>query len=128
MWVAVYIFGCHVVVSVLVSMVAEQGTFNDQFFGMPLPLAVIAIGVAAFLFLAQRVKVEAWVWQLLIGSFGSNLFERLAFGSVFDWIPCGVGFCNTADLGIMVGLFFLFRGTLENAIQGREPTQKRTDR
>lgn len=119
MWIASLVFCFHVVVSVVTSITVDGGAFNDAYFGMPLPLAVIAIGVAAFLFLVQKVQVSAWVWAIIIGSFGSNLFERVVFKSVFDYIPCGIGYCNTADLGILVGLLFLAGGVYDKAKGGK---------
>lgn len=77
---------------------------NDGWFGISLPLGVLALGLAGYLFLFKRVKVSGWVWAVLVGSFVANLFERVVFGSVYDWIPILVGLTNTADIGICVAL------------------------
>lgn len=119
MWkLSTYFFASHVIVSALAGLWVTAGTFNDKYMGMSLPIIVTIIGIAACLFLFERVKAEQWVWGLLIGSFASNIFERLLFGSIFDWIPYGIGFCNTADIGIMVSLCFLLRGSYDAAKGG----------
>lgn len=109
------IFAVNVGVSWIASELVPRFTLNNGYMGMSLPVAVMAFGVMAYLFLFQKKVVGKFAQGLLVGSFCANLFERVVFGNVLDWIPCGIGYCNTADLGLLAGLIMVLWRTRKNA-------------
>lgn len=86
------------------------GLFADH--GLPLGwISVVAL--AAVLWLALRAPVRAWprsvALGLIIGGAAGNLYDRLRFGSVLDFIDVGIGrhrfwTFNVADAAISVGV------------------------
>jgi signal peptidase II len=86
------------------------GLFADH--GLPLGWISI-VALAAVLWLALRAPVRAWprsvALGLILGGAAGNLYDRLRYGSVLDFIDVGIGphrfwTFNVADAAISVGV------------------------
>lgn len=78
------------------------------FFGIDLPGALdiifILLAFGFFLFYSQATAG----FSLIIGGAVSNIIDRLAKGTVTDFIDLGIGNTfNVADVAIMVGILYL---------------------
>ena len=78
---------------------------------VPVTVAVCAVGIVVFGGHAMRValasRMPAWVPALLVGGAMSNLFDRLAFHAVRDFLATPWVVFNLADVAVVVGLFGL---------------------
>ncbi len=54
--------------------------------------------------LARAGRIPAWVPGMIVGGAASNLTDRLAFGSVRDFIPTPVVIFNVADVAVLCGV------------------------
>jgi len=80
-------------------------------------LAIVPVGVLVYLcYHALRAEdVSPWAqvaFGLILGGGGSNIFDRIAYGHVVDFMNMGfgslrTGIFNVADVAIMAGLFML---------------------
>ncbi len=90
---------------------------NDKFaFSLPIPdlfiyliYLVIAVIVALYIVLKGKKfdQVDRFAWVLVISGAISNIFERLLFGYVYDYIRIFNGVFNFADGCIIIGLIIL---------------------
>lgn len=80
-------------------------------------LAIIPVGVLGYLcyhaLRAEGVSISAQIaFGLILGGGGSNIFDRIAYGHVVDFMNMGIGSLRTgifnfADVAIMAGLLIL---------------------
>jgi lipoprotein signal peptidase len=79
---------------------------------VPILLALASIGILCFggytAWQANRHRVPAWVPGLLIGGAVANLFDRLLFGAVHDWLYLPKVAVNLADLAVIIGAIGYF--------------------
>lgn len=82
---------------------------------------VVVLGWAVFLLVKrpELPRLEVWGLSLLLGGGTGNLIDRLAKGSVTDFLQIGfpplqTGVFNLADMAIMVGVGFLFFTSFKN--------------
>ncbi len=90
---------------------------NDKFaFSLPIPALFIyliysVIAVIVALYIVSNGKkfdlAERFAWVLVISGAISNIFERLFFGYVYDYIRIFTGVFNFADGCIIIGLLIL---------------------
>jgi signal peptidase II len=77
-------------------------------FGLPVVVALSVAGIVAvggWAFRAAALgRLAAWVPAALVGGAASNLFDRLAFGAVRDFLVLPLIVANLADLAIVAGL------------------------
>ena len=75
---------------------------------VPVTVVIMAIGIVAvggYLFhVSLRGQIPAWATGLLIGGALSNLADRLATGSVRDFLATPWIVLNLADLAVVIGL------------------------
>ncbi len=110
------IFLLNILMSTAASLIVPDYTLN----GLQISMVMMTIGFCSLFYLHDQTRIlwcktnsqVFWGWSILWGSVASNLFERLYFGNVYDWIPLGIGMCNTADVGIVVGLVLILKGGL----------------
>lgn len=112
-----------------ISRVANEGIAFGLFPGRQAIVAVLtvvalcAIAVALAGLVARNATVAAGAGLLVGGSLG-NLIDRMALGSVVDFIdftrwPA----FNVADIGITLGAFLIVVGLLQDAEEGEEHEQ-----
>ncbi len=71
-----------------------------------LVLSSLLLGI--LLFLACKTQKHWWLVALIWGGGVSNLFDRLVYGGVRDWIKFGFWPAfNLADVAITLGIIFL---------------------
>ena len=84
--------------------------FSGGFFGAPAPvmvtLAVIGIGLIGWwtLRLAYQGALAVWVPGVLLGGALGNLVDRMASGTVHDFIVLPFATANVADFAVLGGL------------------------
>lgn len=74
-----------------------------------LPIA----GIIFVLFMAVRAKSQFFVYGLLLGGALGNIFDRILFGRVTDFIDVGIGrwrwyTFNLADAFLVIGILLVF--------------------
>lgn len=90
---------------------------NDQFaFSLPIPTpimygiySIVLIGITIYVVrMWHRLSVmQKFAWSFVYAGGISNVFERIAFGHVKDFIPIANGMLNIADFFILFGLVLL---------------------
>lgn len=86
-------------------------------FGLPLPWPLIIALYAIIIFILFWLLTDSWsrrnypkifAWQLVLGGAFSNLFDRLRFGQVIDYIDVKYySVFNLADVMIIGGIILL---------------------
>ncbi len=84
-----------------------------------LPIAVILLILGQTLTSPGMNRWQVVAFSLIIGGGGSNLYDRLLYGKVVDFMNMGfpklrTGIFNVADVAIMIGLFMLILAMLTN--------------
>jgi lipoprotein signal peptidase len=64
----------------------------------------IALAAAVTVWPARRGDLPAWVPACLLGGSLANFLDRLAFGSVHDFLATPWVVCNVADLAVLAGV------------------------
>lgn len=106
-----------------------QGVFfYSGFAGLPTWVVIgIYIGIVFgtyFLINKRPSFLSAVASGLILGGGASNIYDRIVYGHVIDWISVGNVFvCNLADAMIVIGIFILLY-----SIYDRKGTINRTDR
>lgn len=77
-------------------------SFGINFGGVQ--IVVVAI---LFLFLLVRKNESGLGWSMMLFGALSNLFNRLIYGSVWDYLSVGPLFFNLADMMIVSGMMLL---------------------
>jgi signal peptidase II len=79
-----------------------------------LALVLMAVFVAlAFFSRGRETVLESWAWALVIGGTLGNLYDRLRYGYVVDFLDFRVWpVFNIADTSICVGVFLIALGFL----------------
>jgi lipoprotein signal peptidase len=91
---------------------------TQSFLFSPIPDGLIVLFVSLLvlllvIWLGYRFGIwEEWAgnlaYGLMLGAMGSNLFDRLSYGYILDWLSWrGVGAFNAADFLIVVGFIIL---------------------
>jgi signal peptidase II len=93
------------------------------------PLAAIAAGFAWILFKRNIPRAFLVGTCFVIGGGIGNLFDRISYGSVTDFLHIDLGFFHTgifnlADLSIMTGVAIIFFGVLLKGKSKNEPTEQ----
>ncbi|MFK8007356.1 MAG: signal peptidase II [Saprospiraceae bacterium] len=93
--------------------------------GLPL---IMLIGVLFYLFLESKLpKVALIGWSFVIGGGIGNMYDRIKFGSVTDFLFIDLGgffrtgVFNMADVSIMVGMGFLILFYIQDSMKKEEP-------
>jgi lipoprotein signal peptidase len=90
--------------------------------------AVVAIGHACWSWYSGRMATV--VLGVLLGGMLANLVDRLADGSVTDWLPVGPIVLNVADVEVWVGLIgygvAIVRATERGPVHWQTNTEGRT--
>ena len=99
---------------------------NILLLGLPF---VMLIGVLFYLFTQSKLpKVALIGWSFVIGGGVGNLYDRIKFGSVTDFLFIDLGgifrtgVFNMADVSIMVGMGFLILFYIQEAMKKEEPS------
>ena len=98
---------------------------NIILLGVPL---LMLVGVFFYLFWETKLpKIALIGWSFVIGGGIGNLYDRIKFGSVTDFLFIDLGgifrtgVFNMADVSIMVGMGFLILFFIQDAMKGEEP-------
>jgi len=91
--------------------VLSQGRFVKNFdfyyFSVNHYLLITIIGVVILLLLLLFLKYRnIWLLFIILGG-ASNLFDRIYFGYVIDWIEVWISVFNVADVMIFIGIICL---------------------
>ncbi|MFK7771059.1 MAG: signal peptidase II [Saprospiraceae bacterium] len=93
--------------------------------GLPL---MMLIGVLFYLFTQTKLpKIALIGWSFVIGGGIGNMYDRIKFGSVTDFLFIDLGgvfrtgVFNMADVSIMVGMGFLILFYIQDSIKKEEP-------
>ncbi len=93
-----------------------------------LPLLML-IGVLFYLFSQSKLpKVALIGWSFVIGGGIGNMYDRIKFGSVTDFLFIDLGgvfrtgVFNMADVSIMVGMGFLILFYIQDSMKKEEPS------
>ena len=93
--------------------------------GLPI---IMLIGVLFYLFSQSKLpKVALIGWSFVIGGGIGNMYDRIKFGSVTDFLFIDLGgifrtgVFNMADVSIMVGMGFLILFYIQDATKKEEP-------
>ncbi len=93
-----------------------------------LPLMML-IGVLFYLFTQTNLpKIALIGWSFVIGGGIGNMYDRIKFGSVTDFLFIDLGgifrtgVFNMADVSIMVGMGFLILFYIQDAMKKEEPS------
>lgn len=93
--------------------------------GLPL---LMLIGVLIYLFTQSILpKIALIGWSFVIGGGIGNMYDRIKFGSVTDFLFIDLGgvfrtgVFNMADVSIMVGMGFLILFYIQDAMKKEEP-------
>lgn len=96
--------------------------------GLPL---LMLVGVLFYLFSQAKLpKVALIGWSFVIGGGIGNMYDRIKFGSVTDFLFIDLGgifrtgVFNMADVSIMVGMGFLILFYIQDARKKEEPSVK----
>ena len=81
--------------------------FNFYFFSVNQCLLATIIGAVIILLLLLFIKTENTALLLIIFGGISNLFDRMYFGYVIDWINISISTFNIADIMIVLGIVCL---------------------
>jgi len=99
---------------------------NILLLGLPL---LMLIGVLFYLFSQAKLpKVALIGWSFVIGGGIGNMYDRIKFGSVTDFLFIDLGgvfrtgVFNMADVSIMVGMGFLVLFYIQDARKPDEPS------
>lgn len=94
--------------------------YNEQFaFSLNLPVPLMALFYIGALYFITRYLWQNWVALLGVVKFGfvlilagglANLFERVVYGRVADYIYIANGVLNIADFFILLGVGLIFSG------------------
>ena len=116
------------------SYVRNPGVAFGLFADHGLPLGWISlVALAAVLWLALRAPVRAWpravALGLILGGAVGNLYDRLRWGSVLDFIDVGIGShrfwtFNVADAAISVGVVLWAAHLLWGPAEGHAPPDR----
>jgi len=94
--------------------------------GLPL---LMLVGVLFYLFSQAKIpKVALIGWSFVIGGGIGNMYDRIKFGSVTDFLFIDLGgifrtgVFNMADVSIMVGMGFLILFYIQDARKPEEPS------
>ena len=94
--------------------------------GLPL---LMLVGVLFYLFAQSKLpKIALIGWSFVIGGGIGNMYDRIKFGSVTDFLFIDLGgvfrtgVFNMADVSIMVGMGFLILFYIQDARKGDEPS------
>lgn len=104
---------------------APQFVKNIVLLGLP---TIMLIGVLFYLFSQSKLpKVALIGWSFVIGGGIGNMFDRIKFGSVTDFLFIDLGgvfrtgVFNMADVSIMVGMGFLILFYIQDSMKKEEP-------
>lgn len=93
--------------------------------GLPL---IMLVGVLFYLFTQTSLpKVAVIGWSFVIGGGIGNMYDRIKFGSVTDFLFIDLGgifrtgVFNLADVSIMVGMGFLILFYIQEAMKKEDP-------
>lgn len=99
---------------------------NILLLGLPM---LMLVGVLFYLFSQSKLpKVALIGWSFVIGGGIGNMYDRIKFGSVTDFLFIDLGgifrtgVFNMADVSIMVGMGFLILFYIQDARKNEEPT------
>lgn len=81
--------------------------FNFYFFTINQYLLIIIMGVVIILLSLLFLKTKNTALLLIIFGGVSNLFDRIYFGYVIDWINVSISTFNIADVMIILGILCL---------------------
>ncbi len=94
--------------------------------GLPM---IMLIGVLLYLFTQTKLPKTALIgWSFVIGGGIGNMYDRIKFGSVTDFLFIDLGgifrtgVFNMADVSIMVGMGFLILFYIQDAMKKEEPS------
>lgn len=72
-------------------------------------IGFLTVVLGSFLLFQTKNRLLIIGWGLIVGGATSNLFDRLVYGSVRDYLNLGsiFGLVNLADLALLVGVIFV---------------------
>lgn len=98
--------------------------------GLPI---LMLLGVLFYLFTQTKLPKLALIgWSFVIGGGIGNMYDRIKFGSVTDFLFIDLGgifrtgVFNMADVSIMVGMGFLILFYIQDALKKDDPTIEAT--
>jgi len=88
-------------------LVEPVKNFNFYFFSVNQCLLTTIMGAVIILLLLLFLKTKNTALLLIIFGGISNLFDRIYFGYVIDWINISISTFNIADIMIILGIICL---------------------
>ena len=87
-------------------------SFEENFYYNVLTAIIVLITIILIFLMIKAVNVEKFGFCLIIGGSFGNIFDRLKYSSVIDFIDFNVGnfhwfIFNVADIFITIGVFIL---------------------
>lgn len=84
-------------------------------------ISILILLFSIYIFKNTADKIERHAWKLIIGGGIGNLFDRIIFGYVIDFIQITIPFIkyefatfNLADMAIVFGMIFLLFSTFKS--------------
>ena len=87
-------------------------SFEENFYYNVLTAIIVLITIFLIFLMIKAVNVEKFGFCLIIGGSFGNIFDRLSYSSVIDFIDFNIGnfhwfIFNVADIFITIGVFIL---------------------
>jgi signal peptidase II len=87
-------------------------SFEENFYYNVLTAIIVLITIILIFLMIKAVNVEKFGFCLIIGGSFGNIFDRLSYSSVIDFIDFNIGnfhwfIFNVADIFITIGVFIL---------------------
>ena len=87
-------------------------SFEENFYYNVLTAIIVLITIILIFLMVKAVNVEKFGFCLIIGGSFGNIFDRLSYSSVIDFIDFNIGnfhwfIFNVADIFITIGVFIL---------------------
>ncbi len=102
----------HQIIGLAMWLAGGRNIINHAWLGTSWLMVLLATGglVCLMAFREHFASVAPWAGALFVGSVVSNVFERVVLGGVADYLWLGPLVANSADVGILLGVFLLVRG------------------